>query len=114
MFNRAEILRSAWSSYRRDVKRGLGVRRDGPFSRTHFAYCLRMAWAIAKETAASAAAEPVLGPVATAMSAVNLLPAVKARLAEIEAELRAQDFSDAPTNWTHRHDLQAEREQLAA
>ena len=114
MFNRSEILRSAWSSYRRDVKRGLGVRRDGPFSRTHFAYCLRMAWAIAKEAAAKAAAEPVLGPVATAMTAVNLLPAVKARLAEIEAELQAQDFSDAPTNWTRRHDLQVEREQLAA
>ena len=110
MFNRSEILRSAWSSYRRDVKRGLGVHRDGPFSRTHFAYCLRMAWAIAKE----AAAEPVRGPVATAMTAVNLLPAVKARLAEIEAELQAQDFSDAPTNWTRRHELQAEREQLAA
>ena len=114
MFNRSEILRSAWSSYCRDVKRGLGVRRDGPFSRTHFAYCLRMAWAIAKEAANAVATEPVLGPVATAMSAVNLLPAVKARLAEIEAELQAQDYSDAPTDWTRRRELRAELEQLAA
>lgn len=110
MLNRSEILRSAWADYRRDVRMGI-VNRYGPFNRDHFAYCLRMAWAAAKSRALKAAST---GPVALAMEAALLLPAVKARLAEIDAELRAQDYSDAPINWTHRSDLLAERQQLAA
>lgn len=40
-------------------------------------------------------------------------PATAARLEEIEAELRVMDYSDAPTNWTRRGDLTAERARLA-
>lgn len=61
MLNRSEILRSAWVAYRRDDRDGFtgakGFRRNGPFCRRHFAYCLRMAWAIAKERAARMSAE---------------------------------------------------------
>jgi hypothetical protein len=56
MLNRSEILTNAWATYRRDVFLGLGVRRGGPFSREHFAYCLRMAWAVAKDHAAKVSA----------------------------------------------------------
>jgi hypothetical protein len=56
MHNLSEILRSAWTAYRRDDRDGFcgdkGFRRNGPFCRRHFAYCLRMAWAIARERAA--------------------------------------------------------------
>lgn len=56
MFNRAEILRSAWSDYRRDAEKGWGVVRGAGFNRAHFAYCLRFSWMVAKERAAKAAA----------------------------------------------------------
>ncbi len=56
MFNRSEILRSAWADYRRDAEKGWGVVRGAPFNRAHFAYCLRFAWMVAKERAAKAAA----------------------------------------------------------
>ncbi|ODT80959.1 MAG: hypothetical protein ABS76_14320 [Pelagibacterium sp. SCN 64-44] len=52
MLNRSEILTSAWIDYRRDVLKGWGVRRGPPFNRRHFAYCLRTAWAVAKDQAA--------------------------------------------------------------
>lgn len=56
MLNRSEILRSAWAAYARDDRDGFvgakGFRRNGPFCRRHFAYCLRMEWAIAKERVA--------------------------------------------------------------
>lgn len=54
--NRGDLLNKAWADYRRDQHIGLGVRRDGPLGRKHFAYCLRMAWAVLKERAAKAAA----------------------------------------------------------
>lgn len=61
MLNRSEILRSAWAAYARDDRDGFcgdnGFRRNGPFCRRHFAYCLSMAWAIAKERAARVSAE---------------------------------------------------------
>ena len=113
MFNRSEILRSAWADYRRDVKFGFGIARYGAFVRSRFAYCLRMAWAVAKERAAKAAAEPNLGPVATIMTAVNLLPVVKVRIAEIECELREQEYGDF-INWPRRSELRAELGRLAA
>ena len=114
MFNRSEVLNKAWADYRRDQRMGLGVRRDGPFSRRHFAYCLRMAWAIAKERAANAKAEAdrAAAPVATALGAVNLLDAVTAaRVAEIDNELLWQDMGDR-IDWNARRDLQAERSLL--
>jgi len=55
MFNRSEILRTAWANYRRDVFKGWGVRRGEGFNRSHFAYCLRTAWALAKEAASAVA-----------------------------------------------------------
>lgn len=57
MLNRSEILHSAWADYRRDVAKGWGVKRNGPFCRRHFAYCLQQAWLVAKERAAKAGAE---------------------------------------------------------
>lgn len=56
MFNRSEILRSAWADYRRDAAKGWGVRKGAGFNRAHFAYCLRFSWMVAKERAAKAAA----------------------------------------------------------
>lgn len=56
MFNRSEILRSAWADYRRDADKGWGVVRGTAFNRAHFAYCLRFSWMVAKERAAKAAA----------------------------------------------------------
>jgi hypothetical protein len=56
MLNRSEILTKAWADYRRDASRGWGVKRGGPFDREHFAYCLRMAWALSKERASAVAA----------------------------------------------------------
>lgn len=52
MLNRSEILTKAWADYQRDEFKGWGVRRGEPFNRQHFAYCLRMAWAVAKQQAA--------------------------------------------------------------
>lgn len=113
MLNRSEILRSAWSSYRRDVLKGWGVERNGPFSRSHFAYCLRQAWAVAKDKAAVAAALPQ-GPVAIAMGAVNLLDAVSAKRAEdIRNELLWQDMGER-IDWNRRNDLRAELATLTA
>jgi len=55
MFNRSEILRTAWAKYARDKHTGI-ISRKGPFNRAHFAYCLRMEWTIAKAAAVKAAA----------------------------------------------------------
>lgn len=52
--DRAGVMRTAWSDYHRDVKLGWGISRNAPFSREHFAYCLRMAWAVAKDRAVAA------------------------------------------------------------
>ena len=54
MFNRSDILRTAWAKYARDKHIGI-ISRKGPFNRAHFAYCLRMEWAIAKAAAVKAA-----------------------------------------------------------
>ncbi len=94
MFDRSEILRSAWSSYRRDVLKGWGVERNGPFSRSHFAYCLRMAWAVCKEVAAKADL-----PAPAPLSKPTPAPEVSRRVAAIEAEMLGQqlrDFIDWP------------------
>ena len=56
MLNRSEILLSACAAYRRDVFKGWAVRRGEAFNRRHFAHCLSMAWAVAKEVKAVAAA----------------------------------------------------------
>lgn len=82
MFDLSQILHSAWAGYARDARLRLVPGHFGnparPFNRAHFAYCLRMAWAVAKEVAAKAAASEVAGPVATVLGAVNLLDAVTA------------------------------------
>lgn len=114
--NRSEILRSAWADYRRDQRRGLGVRRDGPFSRKHFAYCLRMAWAVTKERAAKAKADEdrAAAPVATALGAVNLLDAVTARrVADLRNEMLWQEMGDR-IDWTAYRAASAELARLTA
>lgn len=99
MFDRSAILRSAWEGYRRDQKAGLGVLRYGPFSRSHFAYCLRMAWRVAKERAAKAAAVAVVE--------VKPAPVLSPRAVAIKAELLAQEYGDF-INWSERRALQNE------
>ena len=106
MFNRIEILRSAWSDYRRDVKMGWGVRHGSPFSRQHFAYCLRMAWAAAKAVAARLAV--VAAPVAATVSADPI------RAAVIHTELRDMELASDFMNWQHRSALNAELARLSA
>ena len=109
MFNRSEILTKAWADYRRDQKMGLGVRRDGPFCRRHFAYCLRMAWAVTKERAAKAAAPAALVPAKRPITC----PATRARIEEIRAELLWEQLGER-INWTAFHALQSELSTLTA
>lgn len=94
---RAEILRTAWADYRRDVFMGWGVRRGEPFNRGHFAYCLRMAWAAAKARAARVVVQPK--PAALCVDPI--------RAAEIRAELRDMQFADF-INWNRHAALGAE------
>lgn len=108
MFNRSEILRSAWADYRRDAEKGWGVVRGTPFNRAHFAYCLRFAWMVAKERAAKAA-KPA--PVATVAKPVG--PANVARVAAIRAELLGQEYCDR-IDWNRRRELRAELSALSA
>lgn len=108
MFNRTDILRTAWSDYRRDVKWGLGVMRDGPFSRRHFAYCLRMAWAVAKCRVAKATEPEFLPPPKPVLSA-----AAQARADEINAELDWMQYGER-IDWARHNDLRAELARLAA
>ena len=108
MFNRTEILRAAWADYRRDVFQGLGVRRGERFSRKHFAYCLRMAWAVAKDVAAKATE-----PAPAHKAAKVMAPAAAARIQVIAAELEWMEYGDR-TDWTKRAALAAETNRLAA
>jgi len=118
MVNRSEILRSAWVSYRRDVFKGWGVRRDGPFSRSHFAYCLRMAWAEAK-AAAAPAVEATAQAFASAQARVMAAKAAampegerSARISELRDELTVLDYAPLGVRtMNRRRDLNA---QLAA
>lgn len=103
MFIRSEILTKAWSDYRRDQRMGLCVRRVGPFSRKHFAYCLRMAWAVVKDRAAKTAAS-----IAIVRAIARLTcPATLSRIEEIRAELLWEQLGDR-INWTAYHALQTE------
>lgn len=68
MFNRSEILRTAWAAYRKTAMLiGLGA-----FSHRHFAHALRMAWYEAKQLAfytaleVEEAAEAIANPVKAA------------------------------------------------
>lgn len=106
MFNRSGILRSAWADYRRDAKMGWGVPRNGPFCREHFAYCLRMAWAVAKEVAARAAAPASPAPIAKTCTD-------PVRAAEIRAELRDLEYGDF-IPWSRHTALSVELAQLSA
>ena len=123
MFNRPEVLTKAWADYSRDQRMGLGVRRDGPFSRKHFAYCLRMAWAVTKERAAKAAAvtETAVAFVAAerrvqsaAVAAMD--PMVRsARLSTIRDELTTLDYAPWGVRTSQRRmDLNAELASLTA
>jgi hypothetical protein len=105
----AEVIRQAWADYRRDVKMGWGPKRNGPFDRKHFAYCLRMAWAVAKQRAADAAK---VAP-ATPARAVVTNPVAIARATEIRSELQDMEFGSF-INWDRRRDLSAELSRLGA
>lgn len=108
MFNRSDILRQAWADYRRDEFKGWGVRRGEAFNRKHFAYCLRCAWAVAKEVAAREAL-PVPAPAPVKV----MSPAVAARADDIRGailDLEMGDFID----WTQHRSLHAQLAALAA
>ena len=107
MFNRSEILRSAWVDYRRDVKMGWGVRRGGAFNRQHFGYCLRQAWAVAKELAARSAAAPKAAPVAKVCADPVRAEAIRTELHDMQL---ASDF----INWRHCSALGVELAALSA
>ena len=124
MLNRSEILLKAWADYRRDVKMGWGVSRNGPFSRKHFAYCLRMAWAVTKEIAAKTAASLI--ETATAFvaaerrvqtAAVAAMPdmARSARIVSIRGELQVLDYAPWGVRTSQRRtNLNAELQLLTA
>ncbi len=86
MVNKSEVLSSAWADYRRDSRMGriAGQGRKGPFSRRHFAYCLRMAWQVAKERAAKAAVQKAQEEVAARAVVSFRIPSVR------EVELQQQ------------------------
>lgn len=107
MLNHSEILTKAWADYRRDEFKGWGVRRGEPFNRKHFAYCLRMAWAVAKDRAAKAEA-PVPSPKPTKV----LTPAAAARAAEIRSKLEWMQYADR-LDWGAHRQLSAELARLA-
>ena len=105
---RSEIMSKAWADYRRDEFKGYcGPRRGEGFNRRHFAYCLRMVWAVAKERAARAADdERKTAPIAK--------PCINpTRAAEIRAELHDMEMGNF-INWTRRADLGAELARLHA
>lgn len=104
MYNRSVILSKAWADYRRDLKKGWGVRRGEPFNRQHFGYCLRMAWAVAKDLAARAA-KVVTAPVANVCADPIRAEAIRSELRDMEL---TSDFID----WTARANLGAELAQL--
>lgn len=101
MFNRSELLNKAWADYRRDAKMGWGVRQGEAFNRQHFAYCLRMVWAVAKETAAAAAAKVVVKPAIP----VCINPV---RAEAIRTELRDMELASDFINWSQRAALGVE------
>lgn len=103
MLNRSEMLTKAWADYRRDAFKGWGVRRGEPFNRKHFAYCLRMAWAVAKGVASrAAAAKPA--PVAKVCADPVRAEAIRSEL----LDMQMGDF----VNWTRHASLSAELAQL--
>ncbi|MCP8883035.1 hypothetical protein NIM87_05950 [Devosia sp. XJ19-1] len=104
MFDRSAIMSKAWADYRRDEFRGWGVRPGEPFNRKRFAYCLRIVWAVAKERAARAAAEPVPAPVAKPCTN-------PVRAAEIRADLFDMEMGNF-INWTRHASLGAELARL--
>lgn len=108
MLDRSEIFRKAWADYRRDEFKGWGVRRGEPFNRKHFAYCLRMAWAVAKDRAAKAEA-PAPSPKPTKA----LTPSAAARAGEIRSELEWLQYADR-LDWGAYRELSAELARLAA
>lgn len=107
MLNRSEILTKAWADYRRDEFKGWGVRRGEPFNRKHFGYCLRMAWAVAKELAARAAI-PALAP-----KPAKILTMVQVARAEaIRAEMYDMQMGDF-IPWSRHAALSAELARLS-
>ena len=113
MFNRSEILRKAWAGYR------VNHRYDGanaPFNRSRLAFEMQLAWAGAKRRAREAAPniEPVVGPVATVMGAVNLLDAVTAaRATTLRSEILWQEMGDQ-IDWAAYRAASAELATLTA
>lgn len=106
-FNHSNILTKAWADYRRDEFKGWGVRRGEPFNRQRFAYCLRMAWAVAKAEVARAASDALKSePVAKVCTN-------PVRAAEIRSELQDMEFGDF-INWTRHGDLSVELSRLHA
>ena len=106
MLDRTEAMTKAWADYRRDEFKGYcGPRRGEGFNRKHFAYCLRMAWAVAKERAAKAGA-PKVEPAAKVC--INVV-----RATEIRAELHDMEMGNF-INWTRHADLGAELARLHA
>ena len=108
MMTRSEVMSKAWSDYRRDEFKGYcGPRRGEGFNRKHFAYGLRMVWAVARERAARAAAdERKTAPVAKPCTDPT-------RAAEIRSELRIMEMVDF-INWTRQAELGAELSRLHA
>jgi len=105
-FGRSDIMPKAWADYRRAEFKGYcGPRRGEGFNRKHFAYCLRMVWAAAKERAARAAAE--LAPVPVAKPCTNPI-----RAAEIRAELHDMEMGDF-IPWARRSVLLTELSRLS-
>lgn len=98
------VMSQAWADYRRDEFKGWGVRRGEPFNRGHFAYCLRMAWAVAKEVAAR---KPAPAPVAKVC-------ADPVRAAKIRTELRDMELFSDFMDWSRRATLGAELARLGA
>ncbi len=107
-FNRSDILTKAWADYHRDEFKGYcGPRCGEGFNRKHFAYCLRMVWAAAKERAARAAVdERKTAPIARPCTDPT-------RAAEIRSELQNMELGDF-INWNRRAQLGAELSRLHA
>ena len=122
MFNRSEILRSAWSAYR-IARLGVFALGDGngkrAFVRSLFARCLRRAWDAAKAEAVSsnareaarlAAALMVKVRASQADLAARMAPEVRsARITSIRDELTVLEYASLNVRTGNRRtDLRAE------
>jgi hypothetical protein len=111
-FDKAAILRRAWSDYRAAIKRTPAFLRTKEDDARRWSYCLGMAWAFAK---AAVQREEELAALDARLRVMVILPATS-RAAEIDTELLALDMIDrqSTADIARIGELQSELSRLSA